>query len=311
MSNKYQLGWWTDVDHRFNISKYGQIRPEKAFAKNWNTIRMVQPDQMITTSYEGHPINRDVAMFMINFTHRKKMLHDNAQNILFGKGIANVNSARKMTKEDISHLIAQSNSKNAHAKYEDTTIDRPALVPHADLEVGSKVVINQQIVDFISDVLLKRKNPDMKIGDMRDAILQTATDNGIYQTLSNKSSGQLPDQHQNRETNDSQSFGNIYDGKTVKSYAGLHPPVLSDSHGNANYEAYKSRSKEAENYEASQQTHKKKTTDDFSGENIISEMEGLTKNRVSRSVGKKYLRDEIKYEGDNGESMRDIEAHTR
>jgi hypothetical protein len=309
LSNATQIGWWQDIDTRFDVSKYGQIRPEAPFSKDWHkTLRAPQPDQMITTSYEGAPIGRDLALFMIDFVHRKQMLHDNAQNVLFGKGLVNVNSARKMTKEDISHLIARSAAASSHANYEDARVGRPSLIPRVDLNVRTKVVINPIIVDFLNEALhLGRKNPKRQMRDLRDDILTTALDTGIYQTAANRATGALPDAHLNRETDESQT--REVEKKPIQNYAGLRPPIAIESRNNATYEAYKTTSKTRAN-QRSRETYERKTVEDYNGDMEPAELEGLTKNRVSRGVGKKYLRDAMIFENEReNDDLNSVEAY--
>lgn len=311
LSNNTQIGWWTDIDARFQISNYGHIRPTKNISEDWHRVhREVKPDQMIGVSREGINLNRDIALMMINFQHRKDMLHNVGRNINFGMGTEATQRARKATAKDIRNLITRSAAKLAHQQYEEgDEYQQTGIVPKIDLNPGAKIIINPQIIDFVASVLKNRTAAPRDTDDLRAMIEQTALEQGIY-LYDHTNQQRAPVKSDidtfavQRETVQTGLPGQEF---KPKDYSALRPPPAIYDRSNQAMEAYKTKSTETQNKQM-QQLYDAQTVTGFSGDNENPELEGLTKERFTRGLGTKNLRTALESDGARHTEMMDMEA---
>jgi len=298
--NATPIGWLTDIDTRFKVAKYGQIRPEKAFSKDWHkTRREVKLDQMFGVSFEGINLTRDIALAMIDHIRNKKHQIETGRNTLFGEGTIATNQVRKDTADRIDKLIVSSTARAAHTVYSDEAAyaGSKALVPKLDLaNVGSRNSANPHIIELMQYAAANRKEavPISIAHDLQDLVFGTAPDAEIISNYQpqREASKQTFDSLQNRNID---SGHIVSDSTAIRDYRAAKPPsndrnAINDE---IDFEAYKSDSASNINLR-SQETFSSRGVEDFVGDARQTSINGdATKNRFVRSMDKSNMRNYV------------------
>ena len=287
-TNASHIGWLTDVDARFQVAKYGQIRPEKPFTEQWHhNRRLIQPDQMLGTSLEGIHLGRDIALAMINHVRNKKHQMETGRNTLFGEGLMNTNKGKKETADRINHLIVRSSSLPSNALF-NSDLAPQALVPQVDIQAGAKSIANPQIVEIMQKAtqMKRKKETSDLVHQLQDQVLHTAADQGLYAESAPSGVKNEFDPMSNREEAQHNQFRE--DSQQIWDYRSLKPQK-GEVMAMADYEAYKSRSSSQDNQQR-QTLHRTQSANNYDGDLQDPLLEGQTKDRYIRDMHKSNMR---------------------
>ncbi len=232
------------TDHRFKIAKYGLVRVSQDQKKqDWgNTMRSTHTDHAIMDLVDGTLVNRGLSVLISDLEGRRFNMQEVAKGSTYGESTNNFQANKKLNPEDIYKILhiggRQSHSANSNELLEGSLIIRSGDKPMNDnRKLLNNVEFNHEIINLIEQS--NKYTNDHKIKDLREQIVESAGDYGLYNEATNRSMKEnMKSNNQSRHQLQSQAK---LDGFTVKSYSGFKP-TYDNRQKNINYEDFKSHS---------------------------------------------------------------------
>ncbi len=212
---------WSGPDHRIKIASYSDIRPmidikETNYSANREKAEL---DHARNKQINGDMKNKFMALLITDL----EGMRQNKQLVTHGAvyGDSEVQQTRqanqKLNPEDIYKLIQISAPLPENATFDDAK--NRSKMTNGDFRVAlSSTKMNHEIVESINSAV--RKRVDLKTGDLREQIAQSAADYGLYNDSSNRKNGDLPAPTQNRHGLDTQFKE---ESKTIRNFAHIKP----------------------------------------------------------------------------------------
>lgn len=245
----------TAPDHRVKISKYGMIKPMQSMEYNkWQQNRLNSHlDHARPVEINGQMVNRMLAMMIVDLEGQRATKQSTAQGTMFLDSEVDQTRASKqrINPEDLYKMLLIGMTSGSHAAsanqefFDNAYLHRSASVENAD-PVASRglVKLNHHIIE--SMVSSNRTLGVQEAKDIRNAIKQSAADNGIYLTNSNRMHGVSktgPALSREAMTSHAKLESNL----EVKNYGGLKPSKKYNPHEMLAYEDFAKNSKLMQN----------------------------------------------------------------
>lgn len=178
------LGWrFYATDHKVKVAKYGHVRANMANkTQDWRANRAsAYLDHKTQVSLNGERLNKTLAMLIVDLQGLKKAKHTSMEDSEFANSRDGpANRIRKFSSDDlraIQNLIEQSADASSHQLL-DGTRNNTAKQKQYIRQIFGKTVINPEIIEFIS--MITKPGYQGDIGDLRDEIISSADDQGLY-----------------------------------------------------------------------------------------------------------------------------------
>ncbi len=241
----------TDPDHRVKTSKYGVIRPMQSMNSNeWNTNRYnAYLDHKTPIEINGQMINRGLAMLILDLEGQRATKQMVAQGANYDD--SQVTMVREMQKkinpEDLYKLImigmtSATQTKAAHQEF----FEGKQIIRHAKFDGDVRQVLNAGEINHVIAASMTQINRELgskKTSDLRDTVLKSAVDYGLYQEVGNRTAqGNV----KNTLVRDGLDTRAIEDQKETKVYGGIKPSTRYNPHEVVDYEAFAKNSKETQ-----------------------------------------------------------------
>lgn len=197
LSNDTSIGWRRGVDHEFKVSKYGARNGHMSYAdQDWGKNRgNARTGHEVFIQRETKNIPRDTALAIIDLAQMKRNKQKSGEAALFGKAADGMQRTQRQIAADMVQALynaKESRSKDAHAIIQGERINQHGVLTY-DGSSGTRIasaVINPIIITKMASS--NRKMKEREVSDLRDAIHQSAEDEGIYIEDANKVSAGLP-----------------------------------------------------------------------------------------------------------------------
>ena len=242
----------TDPDHRVKTSKYGVVRPMQDMDSNkWNTNRYnAYLDHKIPVEINGQMVNRGLAMLILDLEGQRATKQMVAQGTNYDD--SQVTMIREMQKkinpEDLYKMImigmtSASQPTAAHQEF----FEGKQIIRHAKFDGDVRQLLNAGQLNHVvaaSMTQVNRERGAKKTDDLRQAVIKSATDYGLYKESINHTA------NVNKVTNTLVREGintrSIEDQKETKTYGGIKPSKKYNPHEIIDYEAFAKASKETQ-----------------------------------------------------------------
>ncbi len=239
---------YTVPDHRFKIAHYGVIRAsqDKNYQK-WNNNRgSTFVDHAYMAVVDGELVNRELARLIVDLQGQRNIREQVAQGGQFNDSAVNQQAKKKLDMSEvykikqIGGLASQGLAPNV--KFEGMRVAKYNKLPmNNNRDLVNNIEINHEILNSMQQATKKLKDPkDTK--DLRDAIAQSAADNGLYKISNNKK--QVRESLTSNQTRNVSDPRYIESQKTTQNYSGIKPSnLLLNKLNNINGEDFTSESK--------------------------------------------------------------------
>jgi hypothetical protein len=211
---------YSTPDHRVKVSKYGQIRPIQSFNdNNWHTNRQnADYNYNKGNSTNNQTFNKNIACNILNVENSRLFTQASVINseLAFDESNIGYNKAPFLIDpKDIERLISvstqENNDSNLNSNHNSTNFNYNNRI------VTNEAILSSELCETIAQVNKLFLSPQ-NCEKIRDKVIQTADDNNVYYTSSNKvflkpGENDLRDQIiDNRD---------IEESKTIKNYSSL------------------------------------------------------------------------------------------
>jgi len=216
-------------DHRFKISKYGAVRTSQFLHDNdWqNNRQSAYLDHNRSVEIDGQLVNKQLANLIIDLQGIRETKQAVAQGAEYGDSYNTQIRSKKLHPDDVYKImqIVGTQTPTANELLDGQRVHRYGPVRnHNNRDVLEQVHINHKIIESMQLATRKLKERERK--DLREQILYTAADQGIYNEASTRA------RVEKSVTNNRESMDNRYieDAKVTKSYAGIRPSKTNRIH---------------------------------------------------------------------------------
>ena len=242
----------TDPDHRVKTSKYGVVRPMQSMNSNeWNTNRYnAYLDHKIPIEINGQMVNRGLAMLILDLEGQRATKQMVAQGTNYADSQVGMlrEMRRKINPEDLYKMImigmtSASQVKSANQEF----FDGKQIIRHAKFDGDVRKLLNAGQINHVVAASMQQVNRDLgakKTDDLRQAVLKSAADYGLYKENSNRPA--QVKQVTDTLVREGLNTRAIEDQKETKIYGGIKPSKQYNPHEILDYEAFAKNSKETQ-----------------------------------------------------------------
>lgn len=250
LSNSTQLGWRRIADHKFKVSKYGQVRGIMPLnQQNWSKNRgNVKLDHDVLLSWKDSTVNKSLSLKMIDLAQQKADAHLTGLHTKFEEGKDQSNRKAVLTSNDLAgmevreSLTTQTDAPNILIKNEQSNRDGRRYIQQLDSKKMDKVVIDPEIINFMA--LSNKKLSHRDRDDLRKDIIKSNANYGVLMEQNNRK--------YNKDVNILENAWNSEDirfkeeSKKVFNYSTIKPENIPKI-VNINFEDYAQKSKQLQN----------------------------------------------------------------
>lgn len=192
LSNDTSIGWRRGVDHEFKVSRYGMAKSNMGYAdQDWGKNRSnARTGHEVFIQRETKNIPRDTALAIINLTQMKRNKQAAGDAALFGKSVEGIQRTQRQIAADMVQALynaKESRAADPHALIQGERINQNGVLTY-DGSSGTRIsaaVINPIIIEKMASV--NRTMKEREVSDLREAIQQSAADQGVYLQDGNRS----------------------------------------------------------------------------------------------------------------------------
>jgi len=275
-------------DHRFKIAKYGAVRASQFLKDNdWSNNRSSTfQDHNSLVEINGQLINKKLATLIIDLEGIRDTKQEVAKGAYYGDSYNNQIRGKKIKVDDIYRMLMTvgTHSKSSHENFEGKIVSRYGpKKTHKSREVMNQVMINHDILNSMKQATKKQNTKRTK--DIRESIIQSNIDNGIYKEQTNKKN-RYKGKNNNRE---SKYNHHIEEQKTTANYSGIIPSNTNRVHEKLNYEDYAKSSLNTKDREGFRQRRKNNNVNTNEYDQDQGSMEFGTYDKAFKEPAEKYM----------------------
>jgi hypothetical protein len=221
-------------DHRIKIASYSNIRPMIHIADTDYTANRTnaENDHVRHKQIEGDMKNKFMALLIADLEGQRENKQLVAQGAVYSDSDAQQNRQvnQKLNPEDIYKLTQISGPLPENATFADASIRSSMTNP--DLRVAlSSTKTNHEMAESINNAI--RNRTELQTDDLREKIIRSADDYGVYFEKSNRRREEKTDPTQNRHSLD---VRHIEDSKSIKNFSNIKPMIYHPTIKRTNFE---------------------------------------------------------------------------
>ncbi len=200
-------------------------------------MRSTHADHAIMDLVDGTLVNRGLSVLIADLEGRRLNQQEVAKGVEYGESTTNFQGRKKLNPEDVYKLLNL--GIHSHGATSNELLENSLIVRHGDKPMNNNrnlvnnVQFNHEIINLIEQS--NKYKQEKKIKDLREQIVESAGDYGLYNEASNRAMKE--NMRSNNETRHQIMSQAKSDGFTVKSYSGIKP-THDNRYNNINGEQY-------------------------------------------------------------------------
>lgn len=210
------------TDHKFKISRYGNIRTSQYLSDNdWTNNRLSQYQDHIMVDLGIQLVNRKLADVIIDLEGIRGTKQTVTQGVDYNDSNLAGNRSKRMKPADVYKILMQgltTQSLSAHSLLGGEMRNKITATDADFRSMLDQSLINHKITTSMEQATRTTSKEDRK--DLREQIIQTASDQGLYQELGTRGGRKTESSNIGRLSLDNRE---IEESRSVTNYAGIIP----------------------------------------------------------------------------------------
>ncbi len=214
-------------DHRFKISKYGLVRAMANESDAYENRGESQVDHLISRANEAELVNKHLGDLIVDLQGWREVRQEVVTGALYNDSSVGKNQTRRLHPSDVYKIfmITGTQPATAHEELGSGTIRRYSKKTSDNRKTMGQAEVNHKIARTMQMSNRTSRGDERK--DLREQILQTASDQGIYNESTTRRIRNTNVDVNRREGLDTRY---IEDSKQTKSYRGIIPKEGARTH---------------------------------------------------------------------------------
>ncbi len=207
-------------DHIFKVSKYGLVRAMGGASDPYENRGESHVDHLVSRANESEMVNKHLGDLIVDLQGWREVRQEVVTGALYNDSSVGKNQTRRLNPSDVYKIfmITGTQPATAHEELGTGTVRRYSKKTSDNRKTMSQAEVNHKIARTMQMSNNKSRGNERK--DLREQILQTASDQGIYTETSTR---RIRDTNVDAVRREGLDTRYVEDSKQTKSYRGITP----------------------------------------------------------------------------------------